>query len=53
MLFAVTLTLVILIELERFAPGSLTFMQGAIRGIDSINEQLPHIQISPIVTIQS
>ena len=49
--FAIVLVLVILIELGRFAPGSLTAMQSAIRGIDSINKQLPHIQISPIVTI--
>ena len=51
--FAIVLTFVLLIELERFAPGSLTAMQSAIRDIDTINEQLPHIQISPIVTIQS
>ena len=51
--FALTLALVVLIEMERFAPGSLTAMQSAIRGIDSINEQLPHIQISPIVVIRS
>jgi len=50
--FAIVFTVVALIELERFAPGSLTVMQKAIRGIDSINAQLPHIQISPIVTIQ-
>ena len=51
--FAITLVIVFLIELERFAPGSLGAMQGMIRGINSINAQLPHIQISPIVTIQS
>jgi len=51
--FAIVFVLVFLIELERFAPGSLTAMQTAIRSIDSINAQLPHIQISPIVTIQS
>jgi hypothetical protein len=50
--FALVLTLVIMIELERFAPGSLTAVQSAIRRIDAINEQLPHIQIAPIVTIQ-
>jgi hypothetical protein len=51
--FAIVFVLVVLVELERFAPGSFTAMQTAIRNIDSINEQLPHIQISPIVTIQS
>jgi hypothetical protein len=51
--FAVVLVIVSLIELERFAPGALTAVQTAIRGIDSINNQLPHIQISPLVTIQS
>ena len=50
--FVIMLMIVILIELERFAPGSLTAMQSMIRGIDSINAQLPHVQISPIVTIQ-
>lgn len=51
--FAIVLVLVFLIELERFAPGTFTALQTAVRSIDSINEQLPHIQISPIVTIQS
>jgi cell shape-determining protein MreC len=51
--FAIVLVLVLFIELERFAPGSLTTMQSAIRGIDSVNEKLPHIQISPLITIQS
>lgn len=51
--FAIVFVLIFLIELERFAPGSLTAMQKAIRSIDSINAMLPHIQISPIVTIQS
>jgi hypothetical protein len=51
--FALVLIIVLLIELERFAPGSMTSIQSAIRSIDSINEQLPHIQISPIITIQS
>jgi hypothetical protein len=50
--FAITLGIVSLSEFERFAPGALSVMQGMIRGIDSINAQLPHIQISPIVTIQ-
>jgi len=49
--FIILLMIVIMIELERFAPGSLTAIQSMIRGIDSINAQLPHIQISPIVTI--
>jgi hypothetical protein len=52
LLFVIVLVVVFLIELERFAPGSLTGIQGAIRGIDTINKQLPHIQISPIITIQ-
>ena len=51
--FAIVLVIVTLIELERFAPGSFIAMQSAIRGIDSINNQLPHIQVSPIVTIRS
>jgi hypothetical protein len=52
LLFAVVFVLVCLIELGRFAPGSFTAMQTVVRGIDSINKQLPHIQISPTVTIK-
>jgi hypothetical protein len=51
--FAILLVFSLLIEMERFAPGSLNSAQSAIRSIDSINEQLPHLQISPVVTIQS
>lgn len=52
LLFAIVLILVFLIEVERFAPGSFTAMQNVIQGIDKVNNQLPHIQISPIVTIK-
>jgi hypothetical protein len=31
----------------------MTALGKAIHRIDVINEQLPHIQISPIITIQS
>jgi predicted PurR-regulated permease PerM len=50
--FAIMLILVFLIELGRFAPGSFVALQSVVRGIDSINKQLPHIQISSTVTIQ-
>jgi hypothetical protein len=51
--FAAILVIVLLIELERLAPGAMVALGNAIHEIDVINEQLPHIQISPIVTIQS
>jgi len=50
--FSIALIVVLLIELERLVPGSMTALGDAIHSIDAINEQLPHIQISPIVTIQ-
>ena len=50
--FYVTLVLLVLIELERLVPGVLTAMGNAVHGIDAVNAQLPHIQISPIVTIK-
>lgn len=50
--FYVTLVLLALIELERLVPGVLTYMGNVVHGIDIVNAQLPHIQISPIVTIK-
>jgi hypothetical protein len=50
--FYVILTVVVLIELERLVPGMMTTIGSAIHRIDAINEQLPHVQISPIVTIR-
>jgi hypothetical protein len=50
--FYVTLVLLVLIELERLVPGVLVAMGNAVHGIDAVNAQLPHVQISPIVTIK-
>jgi len=50
--FAIVLLFVFLIELGRFSPSSFNTLQGMAQSIDSINKQLPHIQISPVVTIQ-
>jgi len=50
--FIISLIIVLLIELERLVPGTMAFMGNAIRTIDLVNEQLPHIQISPIITIK-
>ena len=50
---AAMLIIILLIELERLAPGTMTALGKAIHSIDAINEQLPHIRISPIITIQS
>jgi hypothetical protein len=50
--FYVVLVLVLLIELERLVPGTMTSLGNGIHFIDEINEQLPHIQISPIISIE-
>ncbi len=50
--FAIVLVVVILIEMERLAPGAMTGIGNAIHAIDAVNAQLPHIQIQPVVTIQ-
>ncbi len=50
--FYVVLVLVVLIEIERLAPGVLAAAGNAIHGIDAVNKQLPHVEISPIVTIK-
>ncbi len=50
--FAIILVIVILIELERLVPGTMTAIGNSIHAIDAMNAQLPHIQIQPIITIQ-
>jgi len=50
--FYVTLVLLVLIELERLVPGLLIALGNAVHGIDSVNAQLPHVEISPIVTVK-
>jgi hypothetical protein len=50
--FYVALVLFVLIELERLVPGLLTALGNAVHGIDAVNAQLPHVEISPIVTVK-
>ncbi len=50
--FWAVLIIIILIELERLVPGTMTALGKAIHTIDAVNAQLPHIQILPIITIQ-
>ena len=50
--FYVVLVLIILIELERLLPGLLTAAGNTIHGIDAFNQQLPHVEISPVITIK-
>ncbi len=50
--FASVLIVILLIELERLAPGSMTALGDAIHAIDKVNAQLPHVQIQPIITVQ-
>lgn len=50
--FFITLFIILLIELERFVPGTMAALGNGIRSIDAMNENLPHIQISPIITIK-
>ncbi len=52
LVFYVVLVLVVLIELERLVPGMLTVAGNAIHGIDDFNRQMPHVEISPVVTIK-
>ena len=52
MSFYVTLVLVLFIEIERLAPGTLNVVGKAIREIDTFNKQLPHVEILPIITIK-
>ncbi|MEP7200144.1 MAG: hypothetical protein ABI874_10025, partial [Chloroflexota bacterium] len=39
--FYIVLVLVIVLEAERFAPGTLKTVGDAIRGIDAVNARLP------------
>jgi hypothetical protein len=50
--FYVALVLLALIELERLVPGVLAYLGSAVHSIDAVNAQLPHVQISPIITIK-
>ena len=50
--FYVVLVLLVLIELERLIPGLLTALGNAVHGIDSVNAQLPHVEISPIIAVK-
>ena len=49
--FSIALVIVLLIEIERLVPGAMAALGSGIHKIDVVNEQLPHIQISPIITI--
>jgi hypothetical protein len=50
--FAIVLIVILLIELERLAPGTMTALGNTIHAIDKVNAQLPHVQIQPIITVQ-
>jgi hypothetical protein len=50
--FFIVLFVILLIELERLIPGTMAALGNGIRSIDVVNEKLPHIQISPIITIK-
>jgi hypothetical protein len=47
--FFIVVAVLVLIEVERLLPG---LFAGLVHGMDAINAQLPHVQISPIVTIK-
>jgi hypothetical protein len=51
--FYVALALILLIEVERLFPGTMAAIGDGIHQIDVFNQRLPHIQIKPIITIQS
>ena len=50
--FAIILVIILIIEVERLVPGTMTALSRGIHAIDVVNAQLPHIQIQPIVSIQ-
>jgi hypothetical protein len=50
--FFIALFIILLIELERLVPGTMAALGNGIHTIDAFNEQLPHIEISPIITIK-
>ncbi len=50
--FAIVLVIVIFIELERLAPGTMAGIGSTIHAIDAINAQLPHVQIQPVISVQ-
>jgi hypothetical protein len=50
--FAILVVIVLFIELERLAPGTMTAIGSMIHAIDAVNAQLPHVQIQPIISVQ-
>jgi hypothetical protein len=50
--FYVVLVLVLLIEVERLAPGTMKVIGDGIHSIDAVNANLPHLEIRPIVSIK-
>ena len=51
-IFYFALVLVAVIEVERLAPGTLKLAGDGIRGINTVNAGLPHVEIQPIITIK-
>lgn len=47
--FYIVLAILVFIEFERLFPG---VFPAIVRGMDAINAQLPHVEISPIITIR-
>jgi hypothetical protein len=47
--FYIVLAVLVFIEFERLFPGVFPAL---VRGMDAINAQLPHVEISPIITIR-
>jgi hypothetical protein len=50
--FFLTLFIFVIIGIERLAPGTLAAIGEGIRKIDLVNEQLPHVEIAPIITVR-
>ncbi len=44
--------LLLVVIVERLAPGTLASIGTAIGGIDQVNAAGPHLEIQPIVTLQ-
>jgi hypothetical protein len=49
---ALILSGIIVILIERLAPGTLAGVGSAIHGIDRVNDAGPHLNIAPIITFR-
>lgn len=51
-LFLFVFVVYLLIMFERLAPGFFQTVGNAVRGIDAINNQGPHLTVNPVITFK-